>query len=50
MKLNTTGKDMWQRAQPANQKLKQNAQIQDTIGMQAMSVLYMTVLDAVSQQ
>ena len=35
MKPNTTGKDTWQRAQIADQKLKQIAQTQDTDGMQA---------------
>ena len=41
---------MWQRAQTAHQKLKQNAQTQDADGMQAMSVFfYMTLLEAVFQ-
>ena len=50
MKPNNAGKDIWQRVQTVNQKLKQNAQTQDVDGMQAMSVLYMTQLEAVSQQ
>ena len=41
---------MWQRAQTAIQKLKQNAKIQNPDGMQAMPVLYMTLLETVSQQ
>ena len=41
---------MWLRAQSANQKLKQNTQTQDADAMQAMPVLYMTLLEAVSQQ
>ena len=41
---------MWQRAQTPIQKLKQNAQTQNPDAMQAMSVLYMTLLEAVSQQ
>ena len=40
---------MWQRAQDANQKLEQNEQTQDDDGMQARSVLYMTLIEAVSQ-
>ena len=45
MKPNNTGKEMWQRAQTANQKLKQNAQTHDADSMQAISVLYyMTLL------
>ena len=41
---------MWQRAQTANLEFKQNAQLQDADGMQAMSSLYMTLLEALSQQ
>ena len=41
---------MWQRAQTSNQKLKHNAQTQDADGVQTMSVLYMILLEAVSQQ
>ena len=41
---------MWLRAQTAYEKLKQYAQAQDAEGMQAMFVLYMTKLDAISQQ
>ena len=41
---------MWQRPQTANQQLKQSAQTQDADGMQAMSVLYMALLEAVCQQ
>ena len=50
MKPYNAGEDMWLRAQTANQKLKQNAQTQDADGMQAMSVLYMTLLETVSQE
>ena len=46
----TQDKDVWLRAQTANQKLKQNAQTQDADGMQALSVIYITQLDAISQQ
>ena len=49
MKPNNAGKDMWRRAEIANQKLKQNAQTHDADGLQAMSLLYMTLLEAVSQ-
>ena len=41
---------MWQRAQTANQKLKQNVQTQDADGMQVIPVLYMTPLEAVLQK
>ena len=41
---------MWLRAQSAFEKFKQEAQIQDADGMQAMSVLFMTKLDTISQQ
>ena len=34
MQSNNAGKNMWLRAQTANQKLKQNAQTQDADGMQ----------------
>ena len=50
MKPNNAGEDMQQRAQTANQKLKQNAPTQDADVMQAMSVLYMTLIEVVSQQ
>ena len=40
---------MWLRARTANQKFKQNAQTQDTDDMQALSVLYLTQLEAISQ-
>ena len=50
MKPNNEGKDMWQRAQPVNQYLKGSAQTQDAEGMQVMSVMYMTLLEAVFQQ
>ena len=38
------------RAQTPNQKFKQNVQTQVTYGIQAFSVLYMTQLEALSQQ
>ena len=41
---------MWLRAQTTNQKLKQNFETQDIDGIQALSVLYMTQLAAISQQ
>ena len=50
MKPIMTGEDMWLQAPTANQKLKQNAQTQDADGRQAMSVFYMTQLEAISQQ
>ena len=44
MKLNNARKNMWLRAQTANQKFKQNAQIQDADGMQVFfSVIYDSV-------
>ena len=43
MKPNKAGKDIRQRAQTANRNLKYSAQKRDTGGMQAMSVLYMTL-------
>ena len=50
MKPNKAGEDMWLRAETENEKLKQDVQIQDVEGMQAMSVLFMTELEAISQQ
>ena len=50
MKPNNAGKHMWLRAQTANKKLKQNVETQDVGGIQALSVLYITQLDAISQQ
>ena len=51
MKPKNAGKDMWQRAQTEfNQKFEQNSQTQDADGGQAMSVLYMTLLETVSQE
>ena len=50
MKPNNAGKDMQFRAIFTNQKLKQNERTQDAVGMQALSVLYMTQLKAISQQ
>ena len=41
---------MWLRAQTANQKLKQNALTQDASGIKALSVLYMTQIEAISKQ
>ena len=48
MNPNNTGNDMWQWAQIAIQTLKQTAQTQNADDMQAMSVLSMTLLEAVS--
>ena len=50
MKPNNADKDMWQQGQTANVKLKHNGQTQDADGMQGMSVSYITLLEAVSQQ
>ena len=41
MKPTNAGKDMCLRTQTANRKLKQNAQTQDVVDMQALPVLYM---------
>ena len=40
---------MWLPARTANQKLNENAQKQDADDIQALSVLYMTQSDAISQ-
>ena len=50
MKPNNVGKGMWLMAQTASQKLKQNAETQDVDGMQALSILNTTKLEAISQQ
>ena len=50
MQPTSAGKEMWLWAQTADQKLEQNAQIHDADGMQALFVLFMTELEAVSQQ
>ena len=50
MKPNNAGKNMSLRAQTTNQKLNQNAQTQDIYGMQVFFVLFMTQLQALSQQ
>ena len=42
--------DVWLRAETANERLKQNTRTQDADCMPAVSVLYMTQLDAISQQ
>ena len=47
---NNAGKDMWLRAHPANQNLKPNVQTQAADGKQATFLLYMTQLEAISQQ
>ena len=47
MEPNNAGKDMCQRTQTTNQKFEQKAQTQDAKGMQAMYVLYITLLEAV---
>ena len=51
MRLNNAGEDMWPRAQTANEKLKQDTQshTQDADGVNAMSVLYMSLSEAISQ-
>ena len=50
MKSINTGKDMWLRAQNANEEFKQNAPTQVVGGVQAMSVLTMTQLEAITQK
>ena len=50
MESNDAGEDMWLRAEIANEKLKHDAQTHGADGMQAMSVLYMTQLEAMTQQ
>ena len=50
MKPNNAGKDMRLRDQASTQMLKQNAQTQDVGGMQALSVLYRTQLEAISKK
>ena len=50
MKPNNAGKCMWLRAQTENEKFEQEAKTQDTGGMQAVFMLYMTKIDALSQQ
>ena len=49
-KPNNTGKDIWPWPRIANQNLKQNALTQNADGLQAMSVLYMILIEAVIQQ
>ena len=41
---------MWLRTETANEQLKQDAQSQDVDGLQSMPVLYMTLLEDISQQ
>ena len=41
---------MWLLAPTANGMLERNAETQDVDGMQSLSVLYMTQLEAISQQ
>ena len=50
MKPNNAGEDMWQRAETANENLKQNAHKQDADDMRALSVLYMTQSEPISRQ
>ena len=50
MKPIYAGEDIWLRAETANEKLKQDAQSQNYNSMQTKSVLYMTQLEAISQQ
>ena len=50
MKPSNSGKDMWLQAQTANQKLKQNAPTQDADGMQALSALYKTQVEDISEK
>ena len=42
-------KGMWLRAPTANEMLERNIETQDVDGMQALFVLYMTQLEAISQ-
>ena len=46
MKPNKADKDMWLRTQNANQKLKENVQIQDIDGIQVFPLLNMKKLEA----
>ena len=50
MKPNNVGRDMWLRFQTTNQKFKQNAPTEVADDKLVWSVLYMTQLEAVSQQ
>ena len=50
MKPNNAGIDIQFRAIITNQKLKRNERRQDADDMQSFSVLYMTQLEAISQQ
>ena len=50
MKPNSAGENIWMRAQDLNQKFEQNAQTQDADGIQALFVLYLPQLEAVTQQ
>ena len=50
MNSNNVGEDQWQRAETATEKGKQNAQTQYADGMQALSMLYMRQLEALSRQ
>ena len=49
LKPNNADKDLWLRTQPANQKLKQNAQTQGADDMQGLPMLFMKKLKAISQ-
>ena len=44
-----TGEDTWLQAESANQKLIKDAHTQDVYGIQTMCVLYITLLEAISQ-
>ena len=50
MSRNNAGKDMWLRAQTANQKWKQKIQTEDSNGIQVLSVVYMTQIEPICQQ
>ena len=50
MKPNSAGEDMCLRTETPYEKLKQDAQTQNAYGIQAMSVSYMTQLEAISQE
>ena len=50
MKPNNADEDMWLRVETANKMLKQDAQTQDAVGVQAMSVFYMAKVKFISQQ
>ena len=50
MKSNNAAEEMWLRAETADEKLQQDIQTQDADGMQAVTVVLMTLFKAISQQ